>query len=73
MVSIPKSTVKSIAEKAPLIGPIVGGVGVASDVIDIAQSSTPLGAAKKIGSRLIQQCTPPEIYLTGKCLWLCRN
>lgn len=70
MVSIPKSFVKGALEKTPLIGPIAGGIGLALDTKEIIEGSTPLGATKKIGSRVIKECTPPELYLTGRCLWL---
>ena len=54
----------------PYIGPLVGGVGLAPDVKDIVESSTPVGAAKVIGGRLLKECTPPEILLAGKCVFL---
>ena len=40
------------------------------DVKDILESSTPMGAAKKIGGRFLKECTPPEIFLAGKCVML---
>ena len=41
----------------------------ALDPKEIIEGSTPLGAAKKIGSRVIKECIPPELYFTGRCLW----
>ena len=29
-----------------------------------------MGAAKKIGARFLKECTPPELFLAGKCVML---
>ncbi len=38
------------------------------DAKEILENSTPLGASKIIAGRFIKACTPPEIYIGGKCL-----
>ena len=52
---------KSIVTRVPYVGPVVSGVGLALDVKDIVESATPIGAAKIIAGRLINECTPPRI------------
>ena len=64
MIRIPTAVV----QKIPLVGPTIGAVGIALDIKDIAEGSTPLGVAKIVGGRLYDECTPPELWLTGKCL-----
>lgn len=66
MVRIPRAVVQRI----PLIGPTVGVVGIAIDLKEIAESVTPLGVAKIVGVRVYKECTPPELWITGKCLML---
>ena len=56
MVVIP---VRSVMKKVPCIGPVVSGVGLALDVREIVENSTPMGAAKVIVGRFITECTPP--------------
>lgn len=41
MIGIPRGLIRSI----PVIGPAVGAVGLALDVKEIAESTTPVGAA----------------------------
>lgn len=60
---------KSVVQKVPYVGPIAGGVGIALDIKEVAENSTPIGVVKTVGVRFIKECTPPEIYYTGKCLW----
>lgn len=60
----------SLAKKVPYIGPAISTVGIVLDVKDIVESSTPLGAAKIIGGRLLKECTPPELLIAGKCVML---
>lgn len=38
------------------------------DAKEIVDSSTPLGATKLIASRFLTECTPPEIFIIGKCV-----
>lgn len=66
MIAIPTSIVK----RMPYIGPVVSGVGLALDVKDIVETATPVGAAKIIAGRLINECTPPELLIAGKCVML---
>ncbi len=61
------SITSQVMKKAPYIGPIFQGVGVAMDLGEILEDSTPLGAAKIVASRLAKECTPPEIFLAS-CL-----
>lgn len=67
MIAIPKSVVKRV----PYIGPIVSSVGLALDVKEIVENSTPIGAAKIIAGRIAKECTPPELLIAGKCVMLC--
>lgn len=66
MVTIPRSIVKRV----PYVGPAVSAVGLALDVKDIVETATPVGAAKIIGGRLVNECTPPELLIAGKCVML---
>ena len=59
-----------IVKKIPYVGPIISTVGLAIDVKDIVESSTPVGAAKTIGGRFLKECTPPELLIAGKCAML---
>ena len=61
---------QTMIRRVPYVGPVIGGVGLALDVKDIVESSTPIGAAKIIGGRLLKECTPPEIFIAGKCVFL---
>lgn len=45
-----------LAKKIPYIGHVISGVGFVLDVKDIVKNSTPLGAAKIIGGRLLKEC-----------------
>lgn len=60
----------SLVGKLPYVGPVISGVGLILDVKEIVESSTPLGAAKIIGGRVLFQCTPPELFIAGKCVML---
>ena len=66
MVVIPRSIVKRV----PYVGPVLSGVGLALDVRDIVETTTPVGAAKIIAGRLVNECTPPELLIAGKCVML---
>ena len=59
MVVIPKSIIKRV----PYVGPVISGVGLALDVKDIVEASTPVGAAKIIAGRFVHECTPPELLI----------
>ena len=59
MISIPKSVVKRV----PYVGPVVSGIGLALDVRDIVETTTPIGAAKIIAGRLVNECTPPKLLI----------
>ena len=54
----------------PFVGPAVSAVGLALDVKDIVETTTPVGAAKIIAGRLATECTPPELLIAGKCVML---
>ena len=62
MITVPRS----IVSKTPYVGPIVSTVGLGFDVKDIFESTTPIGAAKIIGGRILKECTPPELLIGGK-------
>jgi hypothetical protein len=66
MIAIPTSIVKRV----PYVGPVVSGVGLALDVKDIVETVTPVVAAKIIAGRLVNECTPPELLIAGKCVML---
>jgi len=66
MVVIPRSIVKRV----PYVGPVLSGVGLALDVKDIVETTTPVGAAKIIAGRLVNECTPPELLIAGKYVML---
>ena len=66
MINIPTSFVK----KLPYVGPVISTVGLALDVKEIVENSTPMGAAKVITGRILKECTPPEVFLAGKCIML---
>ena len=57
-----------VIKRVPYVGPIIQGVGIALDTKEIIETSTPLGAAKIISSRFLKECTPPEIFIAGKCV-----
>jgi hypothetical protein len=59
---------KSCLRFVPSVGPVIQGVGVACDVKEIVEQSTPVGAAKIIIGRVTKECTPPEIFIAGKCV-----
>jgi len=59
-----------VIKRVPYVGPVVQFVGVAFDVKEIIESSTPGGAAKIILGRFARECTPPEIFIAGKCVML---
>lgn len=61
-----------VVKRVPYVGPLVNGVGLAMDIKGILENGTPVGAAKTIGVRFLKECTPPEIFLAGKCVgWRC--
>ena len=66
MIMIPRS----IVTRVPYVGPVVSGVGLALDVKDIVETATPVGAAKIIARRLVNECTPPELLIAGKDVML---
>lgn len=57
-----------VLKRVPYVGPAVQTVGIALDLKEIIESSTPLGAAKIILGRFVKECTPPEIFIAGKCV-----
>jgi hypothetical protein len=62
--------VTTLIRRVPYIGPLISSVGLAIDIKDIVETSTPIGAAKTVGGRLLKECTPPELFLAGKCIML---
>ena len=59
-----------LVKRVPYVGPVISAVGLAIDIKDIVETTTPMGAAKKIGGRFLKECTPPEVFLAGKCVML---
>ena len=59
-----------VVKRIPYVGPVVNTVGLAMDIKDIVENGTPIGAAKTIGVRFLNECTPPEIFFAGKCVML---
>ena len=62
------SITSKVIKRVPYVGPVVQGVGIALDTKEIIESSTPIGVAKIIAGRFIKECTPPELFITGKCV-----
>jgi hypothetical protein len=60
----------SIIKKIPYIGPAVAGLGIFFDVKDIVEITTPVGATRIVAERLVNECTPPELLIAGKCVML---
>ena len=52
------------------MGPVVSSVGLALDVKEIVENTTPIGATKIIAGRVVTQCLPPELLIGGKCVML---
>ena len=48
--------------------PAIQGVGIALDAKEIIETSTPLGAVKIISGQFVKECTPPEMFIAGKCV-----
>ena len=57
-----------VIKRVLYVGPVIQGVEIALDTKEIIESSTPLGATKIIAGRSIKECTPPEIFIGGKCV-----
>jgi len=62
--------VNDVIQRASYIGPVIQSVSVGMDAQEISGNFRPLGAAKMIGGRVIKFCTPPALFLVGKCLRL---
>ena len=48
--------INTVGKRLPLVGPVISGVGLALDVKEIGESSTPMGAVKIIGGRFVKEC-----------------
>mgnify|MGYP001032681496 CR=1 FL=1 len=59
-----------ILKTIPYVGPVISTLGLALDVKEIVESSTPIGAVKTISGRFLKECTPPELLIAGKCAML---
>jgi len=59
-----------IVKHVPYIGPVISMAGLALDVKEIIEIATLVGAAKIITGRLLNECTPPELLIGGKCVML---
>jgi hypothetical protein len=62
------ATPQSIMKRVPYVGPIISAAGLALDVKDIVETATPIGAVKTIAGRIVNECTPPELLIAGKCV-----
>ena len=47
--------ISTVGKRLPLVGPVISGVGLALDVKEIVESSTPMGAVKIIGGRFVKK------------------
>lgn len=61
---------RAIIKRTPLLGPVISSASLAYDVKEIVETATPVGAAKIIAGRLINECSPPELLIAGKCVML---
>lgn len=59
-----------VIKRVPCVGPVIQGVVITLDAKEIFENSTLLGAAKIIAGRFVKECTPPEIFIAGKCVML---
>lgn len=66
MVIIPKSVVKRI----PYVGPVFSEIKLVMNVKEIIDTKTFIEAAKLITRRFVNECTPPELLIAGKCVML---
>ena len=57
-----------VIKRVPYVGPVIQGVGIALDAKEILEISTPVGASKIIAGRFIKECSPPSLFLSGKCI-----
>jgi hypothetical protein len=62
------ATPQSIMKRVPYVGPIISAAGLALDVREIIETATPIGAVKTITGRIVNECTPPELLIAGKCV-----
>ena len=62
--------IEPLVKRVPYVGPVISTIGLVIDIKDIVETTTPMGAAKKIGGRFLKECTPPELFLAGKCVML---
>ena len=60
--------ISKVIKRVPYVGPIIQSVGIILDTKEIIESSKPLNATKIISSRFLKECTPPEIFIAGKCV-----
>jgi len=58
----------SVVKRIPYVGPVISSVGLVLDVQEIVENASPAGAAKIIAGRVINECTPPELLIAGKCI-----
>ena len=50
--------ISRVINRLPYIGPVISGVGLALDVKQVLENATPVGAAKIIAKRLLEELTP---------------
>lgn len=53
--------ISTVGKRLPLVGPVISGVGLALDVKEIVESSTPMGAVKIIAGRFAKECLSTRI------------
>ena len=59
---------RQMAKRVPYVEPVISAAGLALDVKEIVDNSTPIGAAKFIGARFLKKCLPPKVFIAGKCV-----
>ena len=56
-------------KEIPYVSPITSTIGISLDIKEILESSTsPFATLKFVGKRFTHECTPPELFIVGKCL-----
>lgn len=74
MIASPTSIIdavpSSIMKRIPYVGPAIGVVGLTLDIKNVFDEATPVGAAKIILVRAADECLPPALFFSGKCLML---
>ena len=49
--------IEPLVKRVPYVGPVISTIGLVIDIKDIVETTTPMGAAKKIGGRFLKHPT----------------